>query len=402
VGRVHESQRRAELANRFRSHVPPAPPGDGPARPPRRLEAFAVGSTWVQLTWSALGPGRVEVRAGDASVVVDTDGGPGAVVVDGLAPGAAHDVVVSGRGLPDGPVRLPARTLTPPPGALLHRIATISDAHIGSTTTGYLHTITEKPAPEEPHPVRCARAAVAEAGAWGAGELVVKGDLVDHSDPAWWGLAAEVLSCFDGPVSLVPGNHEWSPRGDRDPVGRAAAHGLAVTTPLGHHDRPGVRLVLVDSTVPGRDPGRLHDLAGAVADLAAEADAPVLVAMHHQLTSWPVPTYLPVGVPGPDAHRFLDALAAANPHALVTSGHTHRHRRRHHGPVTVTEVGSTKDFPGTWAAYEVYEGGIVQTVRRIAEPSCIRWTDHTRRAAGGIWQRWSPGRLADRCFTRTW
>ena len=111
---------------------------------------------------------------------------------------------------------------------------------------------------------------------------------------------------------------------------------------------------------------------------------------------------MPVGVPPAEARQFLDALAAANPHTLVSSGHTHRHRRRHHGPVTITEVGSTKDFPGTWAGYDVHEGGIVQTVRRIADPSAIRWTDHTRRAAAGLWSRWAPGRLGDRCFTRTW
>ena len=124
--------------------------------------------------------------------------------------------------------------------------------------------------------------------------------------------------------------------------------------------------------------------------------------MHQQPMRWPIPTYLPAGIPAAEAHRALTALGAANPRTLVTSGHTHRHRRRHVGPVTVTEVGSTKDFPGTWAGYEVHEGGIVQTVRRIAEPSCIRWTDHTRRAALGVWQLWAPGRLADRCFTRTW
>jgi len=402
MGLVHESRRRAELANRFRTHVPPVPPGDGPARPPRRLEVFGVGTTWVQLTWSALGPGRAEVRSGGRCVAVDADGGPGAVVLDGLAPDAEHDVELSGPGIAGGTVRLPARTLRPPPGGLLHRIATISDAHIGSTSTGYLHTMVEKPEPTEGHPVRCARAAVREARAWGADELVVKGDLVDHSDPEWWDVAAGVLAEAGVPVSILPGNHEWSSRGDGDPAARLRERGFELATPVAHHDRPGIRVVLADTSRPGHDSGQTRGVADDVVQRAADAGGPVLVALHHQLMRYAFPTYLPVGVAGPDAHRFLVALARANPHALVTSGHTHRHRRRHHGPVTVTEVGSTKDFPGTWAGYECYEGGIVQTVRRIAEPSCIRWTDHTRRAALGIWQRWAPGRLGDRCFTRTW
>lgn len=399
---IGESRRRAELANRFRSQVPPAPPGDGPPRPPRRLEVFGTGPTWVQLTWSALGPGPVTVRAGEGHVDVDTDGGPGAVVVGGLVPDAAVDVELSGAGVPGSPMHLRTRTLPCPPGELLHRIATISDAHIGATTTGYLHTITEKPLPPEPAAVRCARAALADARAWGADELVVKGDLVDHSQPDWWATAAGVLAEAALPVSLVAGNHEFSKRGDGDPVAGLAAHGHALTTPVGHLDRPGVLVVLVDTTVPGHNTGRIAHVSEAVVDLAAGAGTPVLVAMHHQLMRFRFPTYLPIGIPGPESQTFLDALGAASPRALVTSGHTHRHRRRDHGPVTITEVGSTKDFPGTWAGYEVYEGGIVQTVRRIGEPSCIRWTDHTRRAAAGIWQHWSPGRLADRCFTRRW
>ena len=41
----------------------------------------------------------------------------------------------------------------------------------------------------------------------------------------------------------------------------------------------------------------------------------------------------------------------------------------------VTEVGSVKDHPGTWAGYLVYEGGIVQTVRRIMDPTALAWTE---------------------------
>jgi len=400
VGLVHDSRRRAAVVNRFRTHVPPLPPVDGPPRPPRRLEVFAVGPTWLQLTWGALGPGPVRVRAGDVGVDVVGDGGPGAVVLDDLPFGRAVEVVVDGEGVPGGPVRLAARTLTPPPGPRLHRIATISDVHLGSMATGYLHTIVEKPEPADPHPLRCARAAVDEARAWGADELVVKGDLVDHSDPALWSVAAGVLDRFGGPVHVLPGNHERARRGDADPEGGLATHGHRIATPLAHHDVPGIRVVLCDGTVAGHDGGRVGTLADEVVDLAAGADGPVLVLLHHHLMRLPVD--VPVGVPPAEARRFLDALAAANPHALVSSGHTHRHRRRHHGPVTITEVGSTKDFPGTWAGYDVHEGGIVQTVRRIAEPSSIRWTDHTRRAALGAWPRWSPGRLEDRCFTRTW
>lgn len=398
----HESSRRTRAANALRTHVPPLPPRSGPPRPPRRLEVFGTGTTWVQLTWSALGPGPVRLRCADAIVDVHLDGGPGAVLLEGLAPGTEHHVELTGAGLPAPVAALRARTLQPPPGELVHRIATVSDVHLGSHGTGFLHTIIEKPEPAEPHPTRCARWALREARAWGADELVVKGDLVDRSDEASWAIAESVLSELDVPVSIIPGNHEWSGRGDVDPVVGLARHGRRLVTGAAHHDRPGIRVVLLDTAIPGTDPGRLSALLDDVLAAATGTELPLFVAMHHQPMRWRVPTYLPAGVPGPDAGHFLHELGRANPRSLVTAGHTHRHRRRHVGPVTVTEVGSTKDFPGTWAGYEVHEGGIVQAVRRIAEPSCIRWTDHTRRAAAGVWQLWSPGRLTDRCFTRTW
>ena len=61
-----------------------------------------------------------------------------------------------------------------------------------------------------------------------------------------------------------------------------------------------------------------------------------------------------------------------------------------------------KDYPGVWAGYVVHDGGIVQTVRRVAEPSAMAWTEHSARAMGGIYRYWTPGRLDDRCFSLNW
>ena len=35
------------------------------------------------------------------------------------------------------------------------------------------------------------------------------------------------------------------------------------------------------------------------------------------------------------------------------------------------EVGCVKDFPGTWAEYRVYEGGVMQVVHRISIPEAL-------------------------------
>jgi hypothetical protein len=136
--------------------------------------------------------------------------------------------------------------------------------------------------------------------------------------------------------------------------------------------------------------------------LAAGSSGPAWVALHHPPERHRAPTVYPPGVPFGESRHFLDALAAAKPGAFVTCGHRHRNRRYNYGSVVVTEVGATKDYPGVWAGYKVYEGGLVQVVRRISRPDVISWTEATRRAMNGQWHRWSPGRLDDRCFAVSW
>jgi hypothetical protein len=143
-------------------------------------------------------------------------------------------------------------------------------------------------------------------------------------------------------------------------------------------------------------------VADQVTALAADGGLPTFVALHHQLLVLPVPTYWPPGVPRGEANRFVRQLQDARPASLITSGHTHRNRRRQIGSVVVTEVGSPKDYPGVWAGYAVHEGGIRQVVRRVSSRGLLSWTDATAGAAGGTWGLWSPGRLSDRCFSHTW
>ena len=167
-------------------------------------------------------------------------------------------------------------------------------------------------------------------------------------------------------------------------------------------DLPGVRVVLADTTVAGCNHGKVHHLTDEVCGRLADADGPALLVLHHYVQPLPIPTFIPAGIASHRAGPFLRAVAAANPATLVTSGHSHRHRRRRRGPLVLTEVGSPKDYPGTWAGYAIHEGGIRQVVRRVTRPDCIGWTEYTRRAGLGLWGWWSPGRLEERCFTHPW
>src|SRR4029077_18246525 len=119
-------------------------PASDHARPrARRLSVFAVEDTSAQLTWSALGPGPVRIRAADTTRDIDADGGPGAVVLDHLPPSRRLTVELTGEGVPEGRRTLLARTLAALPGPELTRLSTISDLHLGLRAFGYFGTITE-------------------------------------------------------------------------------------------------------------------------------------------------------------------------------------------------------------------------------------------------------------------
>jgi 3',5'-cyclic AMP phosphodiesterase CpdA len=350
------------------------------------VRVFAVEPTAVQLDWPSLPTGVHDLAVGDHTVSVVGDGGPGAVVIDGLEPATTMTVALDGRRLGT------ATTLAAPPGRLLTRMATF----------GVLPRITSQRDPCVAHPVVCTAAAIDELLAWGTEMLVVKGDLAHGNRRSEYEMAGELLGGLPVPTMVLPGNHDGGNiQRHNGAATTLAEHGLRLVDAVTVVDRPGLRVIGVDTRTRTQG-GTVSESSAAVATAAAESPGGTLVVLHHQLMTAPVVTYPPPGIPAAEARRFLDELAAAQPHAVVTSGHTHRHRARRHGPLLVTEVGSPKDYPGTWAGYLVYEGGIVQTVRRVMAPEAIRWTQRTARMFGGAWGRWSPGSLSDRCISQGW
>jgi hypothetical protein len=382
--------------------------------PPLSPWVFAVEDTAVQITWRALGPGSLRVRCADTVVETESTGGPGSVVLDGLPPGTTLTVEIEGEGaslsgrrgprpVPRSWRRLRLRTLTPPPGDELFRFATISDLHIGAHAFGFRNTMVEQPVPDELHPVRAAGAAMEELTAWGAQLMLIKGDLTHKGRGDEWAEVGRLLTKATIPVEMLPGNHDhYGGRREPDPYDALAHFGHAMTRHVASRDVPGLRIVMVDSTDAPRGGGHVRQHQAAVVAELRATGRPAFITMHHHAQRLAVPTFWPPGIPGLEATRFLGAVAAVKPATMVSTGHTHRHRRRSLGPVLLTEVGSPKDFPGTWAGYVVHEGGIRQVVRRIMRPDLLAWTDYTAGAVGGAWGLWSPGLLGHRCFTHPW
>ena len=382
---------------------PPSFDPNAPPRPPNRLRVFAVEPTAIQVDWSRLGPGPVRVRAADTTRDIVADGGPGAIVLDDLPASSAVTIRFDGEGMAGEAVELVGHTLAHPPGAEIFRLGAITDLHIGVARFGKAGTLTERPRPAIPHPIRCAGAATDAAQAWGAELILAKGDLTESSRPHHWTAVADLFARAEVPMLISPGNHEAHRKNTVDPVTEAARHGLTVLrSSVEATDHPGIRIIRGDTAIPETDQGRIEHIADGIFDLAASTDQPVILAVHHHFERWRHPIHPPPGIPGPESRHFLDRLSAVQPRTLITSGHTHRHRMRAHGPLVLAETGSTKDYPGTWTGYVVHEGGIRQVVRRIDEPSCIRWTEWTARAAFGLWRHWSPGTLDERCFSHRW
>ncbi|HTT88172.1 MAG TPA: metallophosphoesterase [Acidimicrobiales bacterium] len=418
---------------------------------PWPIRVFAVDDCSVQLTWAASPANGLRIEVGDvvahpqpsspAELVLDAGGvaagaedvgkpavlgrwsrgyvsgrrildpgwpgGPGEAVIEGLAPATTYDIVASANGVPAF-VAGRVRTLAPPPGRLLYKFATVSDLHIGEKVFGVFYRIhdaserTAKPC-EDPYPVRALQAAIDEAAAWGAELLVVKGDLTNTTSPAEVRDVGRLLAASPIPVEAILGNHDNNFGVDARAV--LEKHGIAISWQPRAVDVPGLRLVLM-STASGNP--RLHrgelapEMSRKIARLAGDSAGPAWVTLHHPYEKYPFRSVYPPGLPFDQGREFLNALVGAKRESFVTFGHRHRNRRYGYGPLVITEVGSTKDYPGVWAGYKVYEGGLVQVVRRTARHDVISWTEATRRAVNGQWRRWSPGRLDARCFTVDW
>ena len=152
--------------------------------------------------------------------------------------------------------------------------------------------------------------------------VVATGDLADNATAEQYGLLGEILAPLDMPLFLAVGNHD-----DRD-VLRAAfpKHDYL----LGEDgfvqyavDDFAVRLLVLDTLIPGRPGGRLCErrLAWLDRNLAA-SDRPTVVAQHHPPFATGLSFMDRMGLADPAAEG---AIIAKYPYVeRVIAGHHHR------------------------------------------------------------------------------
>jgi len=164
---------------------------------------FSVEPDAVQITWQQRGSRP-----------------PGTRLFTGLTPATPHVLEIGEIG-----EEVEVVTPSPTPGAELTRIATINDLHIGSTAFGVFGRMHEPPA-DVPHALRCLRDALAQAQAWGARFILVKGDLTNKGTEEEFETVGRELSRVPVPIAIVPGNHEMKPGRMLEPQPALARHGL--------------------------------------------------------------------------------------------------------------------------------------------------------------------------------
>ena len=289
-----------------------------------------------------------------------------------------------------------AQTLPRPGGELLCRFGTVNDLHFGEVECGKIDDDQRGPIQrvgpgEPPHPQTMNRAAIDEMVAAGLDAVIVKGDLTnDGEDSEFEEFEACYRVTFGPKLHVTRGNHD-------------AYHGQANYTGDEWIELPGVAVALIDTVRPEHTPGSISAVQLQWLDqLAADTDRPVMVMGHHQqwISGGRHDDYFGID---PDSSDGLDAVAARRSHIVAyAAGHTHRHRvRRMASGIPTIEVGCVKDFPGTWAEYRVYEGGVMQVVHRMSSPAALSWSERCRHllADFGIdYENYALGNLEDRCF----
>jgi predicted phosphodiesterase len=308
-------------------------------------------------------------------------------IYDGLEPD--HDYEYDG---------VAFRTLPRPAGERLSTFATVNDVHFGETDCGIIEGLDMGPIfraepGEEPYPITMNRGAIAEISRRDVAAVVVKGDLTS------FGTFAEYQQFLDH-YSAAFGDRLVHVRGNHDAYyGNTFADDAPKLVEL-----PGVAVAVIDTSIPGQASGQVTtETLGWLDDLAADRDEPILLFGHHHVWS-PEASSRPAnyfGINPADSERLVEVVAARPTITGYFAGHTHRNRVRRFGAtgdVPWVEVACVKDFPGAWAEYRVFEGGVLQVFHRIAAPDALVWTQKTREMYAGTYFGYAFGDLEDRCF----
>jgi Icc protein len=152
--------------------------------------------------------------------------------------------------------------------------------------------------------------------------VLVSGDLAENAADAEYEQVLELLAPLQAPIFVLPGNHD-----DRTALRRHFAVPGTNDEPVQYSaDLGPLRLVVVDTTRPGENPGALDEerLTWLDHELAAAPGQPTVLAMHHPPLVTGIPPLDDIGLPAPD-RRALSVVVERHPQVKrIVAGHMHR------------------------------------------------------------------------------
>lgn len=274
--------------------------------------------------------------------------------------------LMSGRLFPPPPAAWPATEESKAPGELLARFGILGDPHVGQTETNEsLLTALDHMAKD------------------GASFVVANGDLTKDGKVEHFHTARKIFDQSEVPVLVTLGNHDMWGGEDRS-LGMerfTAAFGIK---PYTEHTENGVRVIVIDSADPRRNPFPPFDMTtGQFKDVPPltvpggtfseetiewlrtfEPAGPTFIVLHH-------PPYPFLGVPplvfGLDqaGTAHLAELAVRVQAKAIFVGHSHRCHLNYLEDVPVFELATACDWPFGYNMVEVTDEGWSLNLRPI-------------------------------------
>ncbi|WP_410656944.1 metallophosphoesterase family protein [Amycolatopsis sp. lyj-112] len=187
----------------------------------------------------------------------------------------------------------------------------LSDPHIVADPGGRLHGRVDTLAVLE-----SALDTVTRSGAEVHG-LLLTGDLTDDGSPVAYRRLRAAVERLGVPIVYAMGNHDDRAAFRSELLGKPGSEPYHAT-----HEIDGVRIVVLDSTRPGRHDGHLDDdqLKWLRTELVKPAPRGTVLVVHHPPLPSPVPTVHLLRLR--DAGRLAESLAGSDVRLVVT-GHAH-------------------------------------------------------------------------------
>jgi 3',5'-cyclic AMP phosphodiesterase CpdA len=177
--------------------------------------------------------------------------------------------------------------------------------------------------------------------------VLIGGDLTDHATPEEYEYVHAGLAPLTMPVHVVAGNHD-----DRALLRETFGAPGVGDEPIRYAvDCGDLRLVVADTTIPGRDEGRI-DVEWIAAALDEDRDTPTILALHHPPVAIGIPAIDGSIAPPPERLALADVLRRSPQVRRLVAGHDHRTAVATLGGCPVLLLGSTQvalhlDFAAT-------------------------------------------------------